>query len=254
MSYRNKLVCFPLFLFSIVASNATHAQDRVDRPIQLQANFFGAFLSVAGNTLADSTVDELEVNKWRPGFTIGYHLNRYVYLGYSLYPSLSLTLKEEWGFADVRDGNIVLDHETGAIHSVESRISPFKFGLYLSLAYMHARKTEYFMEFRRQSEAMLIGDNSYKTDLDVKWNSEVVNHAGLGLGYNLVLKSGVSFNLGLSVPLRFPDYEAVQMNPVNGTSEIRASDLEKAESRLNDEVFYAPFVLYFSVGYNFRAR
>ena len=128
---------FLLFLILFVSINSIQAQNRLKRPIQLQGNFSGALLSVTANSLADETVDDVKVNKWRPGIDIGYHVNRFVYLGYSFSSSLNLTLKEEWGFTNAaQDGNIVLDHKTGLMHSIETRISPFKFGLYVSLAYM----------------------------------------------------------------------------------------------------------------------
>jgi|LKGT01.1.fsa_nt_gi hypothetical protein len=247
---------FLLFFILFVSINTINAQNRLKRPIQLQTNFSGALLSVTANSLADETVDDVKVNKWRPGIDIGYHVNRFVYLGYSLSSSLDLTLKEEWGFTNVaQDGNIVLDHKTGVMHSIETRISPFKFGLYVSLAYINIGKVDYDMKFRRKSDTMLIGDNNYQTDLDVTWNSKRVNRAGLGLGYNHVFKFGLSFNIGLTVPLGFPDDENIEFFPVNNSGlEIQPDDLAKAEVHLQNETFYGPIFLLVNVGYNFSKR
>ena len=79
---------FLLFFIVFVSINTINSQNRLERPIQLQANFSGALLSVTVNSLADETVDDVKVNKWRPGIDIGYHVNRFVYLGYSLSSSL----------------------------------------------------------------------------------------------------------------------------------------------------------------------
>ncbi len=67
------LICFLLF----GSMNTIHAQNRLNRPIQLQTNFSGAFISVAANSIADPTVDDIKVNKWSPGISIGYHINRF---------------------------------------------------------------------------------------------------------------------------------------------------------------------------------
>ena len=145
----------------------SYGQNRVERPIQVHANFSGLFLDIAGNGLADATVDELKVNSWAPGISLGYHLNRYIYVGYSLYSPLDMTLKESWGLTfRALDANIVLEHQTGVIHNLEARFSPFKFGLYLSLGYTNIGKVDYQMQFKQMGEEVLIGNNSYATDLD----------------------------------------------------------------------------------------
>ena len=99
---------------------------------------------------------------------------------------------------------------------------------------------------------MRIGANSYATDLDVKWKSEPITRLGLGLGYNLALENGVSVNIGLVVPLGFPDDDTIDFTPVNddGTP-IRPDDLHRARLQLEDETFYAPVALLVQLGYNF---
>ena len=55
------------------------------------------------NSLADETVDHVAVNSWRPGISVGYHYNRYLYFG-------NLTLEERWGFSSAdSDGIIILE-------------------------------------------------------------------------------------------------------------------------------------------------
>jgi len=236
-----------------VTATFSYAQNRVDRPVQLHANFSGLFLDIAGNGLADPTVDELKVNSWAPGFSLGYHFNRFIYVGYSFYSPLDMTLKESWGLTfRALDANIVLDHQTGAIHNLETRFSPFKFGLYASLGYTNIGKVDYQMQFTQMNEEVLIGDNSYATDLDIKWNSKNLSTAALGIGYTYVAKSGFSFNLGISVPLSFPDDENIIITLTDLSVNILPSDITLAEQHIQDETFYGPVMINLNLGYNFK--
>jgi hypothetical protein len=241
---------FVIFCFSVFATFG-YAQNRVEKPLQLHANFSGLFLDIAGNGIADETVDELNVNSWVPGFSLGYHFNRYIYVGYSFYSPLDMTLKESWGLTfNALDANIVLEHQTGAVHSLETRISPFKFGLYASLGFANIGKVDYQMQFEQKDDGVLIGNNSYATDLDINWNSKNINTATLGLGYTYVSKSGFSFNLGISVPMSFPDAENIIINPTDPSANILPSDITLAQQHIQNETFYGPVVMYLNVGYN----
>ncbi len=239
-----------LFAFA----HASPAQTRLRRPIQVQVNLTGGFLSVAGNLIADETVDDLAVDKWRPGLSVGYHINRYVFVGYSFNPSLDLTLRESWGFGNLLDGDIVLPHKTGTVNAIETRLTPFRFGLYLSAGIVRAGSTDYRMQFRRKGSSMQIGENEYNTDLDVRWSSEVITKMAIGFGYNYVSNSGISANLGVQVPLSFPKNRDVTFSATDPQTVISISDLEAAEMHLEEETFYAPVVLFVSIGYNFRFR
>ena len=242
------------FIALVLLPNTSYGQNKLEKPIQIQLNFSGAFLSVAANGIADPSVEDIKVNSWKPGVSFGYHLKPYLYVGYALSPSLDLTLREEWGFTDfAKDGNIILDHKTGKIQNFEARYTPFKIGLYISAAWILIDKTSYNMQFRRKSDMMYIGINQYAVDLDVRWNSKSTNQLGIGFGYNWVLNSGISFNFGVSVPTKFPDNESVFFDNVNfsGFKPLQ-SDLELAEAFLNEETFYGPILLFFNVGYNLK--
>ena len=248
-----KLIHIFLVIF-ILFPNSSNGQNRLDKPVQIQMNFSGAFLSVAANGIADPTVDDIKVNSWKPGISFGYHLKSYLFVGYSLSPSLDMTLREEWGFTDfAQDGDIILDHITGKIQNFEIRYSPLKIGFYLSAAWNIIDKTDYSMRFRRKSDTMFIGKNEYAVDLDVKWNSKSSNQFGLGLGYNWVMNSGISFNFGVSVPTKFPDNELEVFKLVNfSENKVLQSDIDIAEDFLNEETFYGPILLFFNIGYNLK--
>lgn len=238
----------------VLLPSSLKAQFRMERPIQIQLNLSGAFISVAGNFIADATVDDIKVNSWKPGLLFGYHLKPYLYVGYALYPSLDMTLIEEWGFTNfAQDGNIALDHKTGKIQNLELRYSPFTHGFYFSAAWIFIDETDYSMQFRRKSETMFIGENEYAVDLDVKWNSKSSNQIGIGLGYNLVMNSGISLNFGVSVPKNFPDNESEFFKPVNFLeNKVIQSDIDLAEAFLSEETFYGPILLFFNIGYNIK--
>lgn len=244
---------FILIACWLLTTSLCMAQQRTERPLQVQVNFSGLFIKLAGNALADPTVDDLSVNAWKPGFSVGYHFNRYIYVGYSLYAPLDMTLKESWGLTGtVLDANIILAHQTGAIHNLEARISPFKFGLFASVGYSNLRETKYQMQMTRINETLLIGNNSYPTDLEIHWNAEKSQSASLGLGYTHVTKSGFSFTLAINAPLRFPKDENIVITPTNTSVNILSSDLTLAKQMIEEETFYGPVMFLLNLGYNFH--
>jgi len=243
-----------LFLLIVLIPTFIFGQARVERPWQVHANFSGAFLKIAASGIADETVDDIKVDKWLPGFSVGYHFNRYLYVGYTFFSPLELTLKESWALSPgPLDGDIVLKHEPGAMHSLDVRFSPFKFGLHVSAAIANIGAVDYDMTFRRKSSLMRIGANSYATDLDISWNSERITRLALGLGYTFVNSRGISFDLGLNVPLGFPDDEKISFTPVNNSGgQIASQDLVASEQVIQNETFYGPIMFFINLGYNFK--
>ena len=234
---------------------STNAQNRVDKPIQFHVNGSGVFLKTLGNTLADSEVDELIVKDWKlPGISVGYHLNKKWYIGYAFQPNRNLILKEPWTFGESEnDGNITVDHNTGTFHSLEGRYFPFKFDLYGAVFLTHISKAKYKMDFDRMNVDMVIGQNSYPTDLNADWNFKSLSTIGVGLGYNYVHKSGFSFDIGLGIPIPFsnPLFENISVKSVQGLT-IDQADIESAKEKIENEQFYFPIQFHFNIGYNFK--
>lgn len=247
------LITVILASFTLVISG----QSRVERPIQIHLNGSGVFLKTLGNTLADSEIDELTVNNWVfPGISIGYHVNKRFYIGYSFEPNRNLILHEPWSFGgNEADGNIILDHNTGQMHLLEGRYFPFRFGLYGALSLIHLPAANYDMEFNRINSEMILGQNSYETDLLAQWNFRSMSTIGFGVGYNFVHKSGISFDVGLAVPIPFNDilYENIVLTSVQDLS-IDAEDLTLAANKIEGELFYFPTHFRLSLGYNFRFK
>jgi hypothetical protein len=228
-------------------------QRRVERPIQVQLNFSGAFLRAFGNSLSDSEVDQLEVTKWAlPGISAGYHFRKLLYFGYSFTPSRGMVLEEEWGFGGENDGFVTVDFATGYLHNLELRVSPFEMGFYGQLFFNHIPKVSYAMDFQRKSETVMIGDNEYATDLLATWNFKMVNSLGVGFGFNWIHRSGVSANLGIAFPIiKSPLYENIVIIAKDPNIDILLSDLELARLSLESETFYFPVQLYLNIGFNF---
>jgi len=252
-----QLTKISLIIVLCIATNSffAKAQNRVDKPIQIQLNGSGIFLKTFGNILADREIDELSIKKWGiPGLSIGYHFNKRLYLGYSFQPNRNLILKEPWTFGEnENDGNIIVDHNTGSFHSIEGRYFPFQFDLYGSLFLTHVSKASYNMDFNRIGNSMVMGSNSYETNIEADWNFKSLNTIGIGLGYNFVHKSGFSFDLGLGlpIPLSAPLHENIEINSVEGIL-IEQSDIENGKSKIENELFYFPVQFHFNIGYNFN--
>ena len=244
-----------IFLIVLVGSICFHSlAQRTERPIQIQLNFSGVFLNTFSNSLANKEVDDLAVGQWGiPGLSVGYHLNRKIYLGYNFSPNRTLVLRESWSFTggDL-DGNIVVDHNTGSSHSIEGRFSPFRFGLYLSASLIHVSKAQYTQYFTRKGPTAEMGGGTYATDFVSTWNFKELNTVALGLGYNHVSPSGFSFNLGLSMPVPTapPLHENIKIVATENV-EIASSDLVLGIKTIEDETFFYPMQLNMSLGYNF---
>ena len=245
-----------IFFVSILFCGSLFSQNRVERPIQVQVNFSGAFLKAFGNILADSEVDHLEVSDWVvPGVSVGYHYNKLLYIGYAYTPSRGLVLKESWGFGNTRDGNITVNHATGHLHNLELRVSPFEIGFYGQVFYNHIPKVDYSMDFQRKFATVVIGENEYETDLQATWNFKKVNALGIGFGYNWVNKKGISVNLGLAFPIiQSPFYKNIKIVPTNPAEDVLESDLGLAKLTLENETFYFPVQFTLNVGYNFQLK
>lgn len=235
-------------LFIVFSLSSLIAQNRVDRPWQIQINLSGTFLKAFGETLSDPEVENWEISNWViPGISVGYHLNRYLYFGYAFQPDRDFVLSEKWinGFIDVYHGQ-------GAYHDFEARVSPFKWGLYMAIQFANTTSVDYRMDFQRIGEPLFLGNNFYDTNLEVTWKTRSTNSLGLGLGYQWVSKKGFSFNIGMSVPIISGDFfeENVIVKPSSSDTEITEEDLELFIERVRDERFFYPIRFRLNIGYN----
>lgn len=242
-----------LLLGLIIIAVESQGQNRVERQMQFQLNFTGTFLKAFGQSLSNAEVEDFDVNQWAiPGLSIGYHINRFLYLGYAYQPSRGQILKEPWGLsANARDANIVVDYQSGHTHNLDFRFTPFKPGIYLGLSLIHIPAASYDMSMQRISTELLVGQGSYDTDLNANWKFKSVTTLGFGLGYNHVTKSGFSFNVGLLVPaIGSPLFEDINLEFTNPNANLSGTDVDFAEAKLADETFYYPVQFNFSIGYN----
>jgi len=243
---------FSVIIFCL-ATNLS-AQNRLEKPIQIHLNGSGLFLKGFGNALADNEIDQLTIKKWGiPGISIGKHLSKRIYVGYSFQPNRNIILEEPWTFGENdNDGNINVNHNTGNFHSLEGRYFPFNFDFYGSLFFTHVSKAKYSMNFDRIGNDLVMGENSYETDVIADWNFKSLNTIGIGVGYNYVHKSGFSFDLGfgLPIPLSEPLHENIEITSNQGL-EINPNDIESGKTKIENELFYFPVQLHLNIGYNF---
>jgi len=245
-----------MFFFGAVLTHNLISQNRIDRPLQVQLNFSGAFLATFGKNMSDSEIQQFTVTNWGlPGISVGYHFNRMVYAGLSFTPSNDITMVEPWGFHRQKDGVITVNYATGTFYTLDFRFSPFRNGLYLAGSFNHIPEVRYDMYFKREAESVIMGNNSYPSDLYVFWNYKKVNTVGFGLGYNAVFKNGVSFNLGILVPaISGSAYEDVVIQPVEENVNINPEDIVLATESLLGETFYYPIQFRISLGYNLQMK
>lgn len=246
---------FSLLLIGILISCKVNAQNRVERPLQIHLNGNGLFLKAFGNKLSDSEINQLDIKKWSlPGLSIGYHINKKWYLGYAYHPNRNFILKEPWSFGKgENDGNVDLDHNTGSFHTIEGRYFPFDFGLYGAAFLTHTTKAKYSMQFVREYDDIEIGENRYNTDINATWDFKSLSTIGIGIGYNYVHPSRISFDLGLGMPITFanPLYENININATQGITIIE-SDIALATEKIENELFYFPIQMHVNIGYNFN--
>ena len=247
-----KALSTTLFLFILFSA---FAQNRVEKPIQIQTNWSGVFLKAFGNALADPEIQSLEIENWGiPGVSIGYHLNKRFYVGYSFQPNRSLTLVEEWTFSDkeINDAMITVEHKTGTFHDLNFRYTPFKFGAYLSGNIFHTTKGDYDMEALPLENSVQFGRASNFSQVDADWNFRSFSAIGLGLGYNYVHNSGVSFDLGIGLPIPFllTPYENINYDWAEDIW-VPEDDVNFATEKLENELFFFPVRINLNVGYNF---
>ena len=238
-------------LFSIFA----FSQNRVQKQLQIQTNWSGVFLKTFGNALADSEIQSLEIENWIiPGISASYHLNKRFYVGYSFQPNRCLTLVEEWTLSDLQtnDALITVEHETGTFHDLNFRYTPFKFGAYLSGNLFHTTKGDYNLQALPLENSVQFGKASNLSQVIADWNFKSFTAIGLGLGYNYVHKSGVSFDIGLGLPIPFFDtpYENINYNWLENIW-VPEEDVNFATEKLENELFFFPVRLNLNVGYNF---
>ncbi|NNC86417.1 MAG: hypothetical protein HKN75_10075 [Bacteroidia bacterium] len=246
------LVSFIVCLFYL---SSAQAQLKVDRPYQFQANFSSVLMQMMGKTFYSSDVEELNVEDWStPGVSIGYHLNKRVYIGYSYHPNRNLVLSREWRFnGNENDGMIEVDHHTGQFHTLELRWSPYRNGFYASIFATHITKANYTLDFIRLDSTMQLGSNDYASDVEAEWHAKKINTIGLGLGYNFISSKAFSLGIGLGVPITInqtyhqeitlASKQAVTFKPLDESLGIKT---------IREDRFYYPVQFYFSAGINLK--
>jgi len=222
-------------------------------PFQLQLNFSSLVLNGLAEDLRNRDIISLEVNNnVMPGLSVGYHVTSKFYLGYSYHPNRNYVLTEEYSFENSSEDVLIsLDHNSGTFHTLEGRVSPFKFGLYASAFFTHVSEARYELAGLPIDEYYEIGYNIYTDAVSAEWNFKDLSTFGLGIGINQVFGNGFSLNVGLGLPLTFAKDVYEDVHVIYEDSEFTEEDIAVIQNRLEDDNFYKPIQFHASIGWNF---
>ncbi len=223
-----KLKFFIILCLSLLIGGSTYAAKRSDRPVQIQ--------------YAPLT-----------GAALGYHFNDYIYVGAiqvgdseNTYDEI-LRLDDSTHYDQIGIKSASIKEEPK--QAVEIRVTPWdwEFGVHFSLGYLIQGKTEKRVEFDRRLR--VIGDNAYRTALDIEIESDSWSGAVIGMGCGYIFDNGISIGLGfLASPTKKDPTISVTVDSDVTLSAVDQAELEKAI--LRDER-YNPGLGYFTIGYNF---
>ena len=224
-----------------------------ERRFLVEFNFSPAFIAVAGNSLTDESVDELVVDSWKPGITIGYLVLDRLAVSYSWLPGLDLTLHESWGFKGAGDVDIELPHRTGDVHGMDVRLVPLGGGFQIGASYLRVQASTYHMDAVRTGSELALGNGSYPTDATAEWVTVADNRLGLGMSYSWTAGSHLTLSGGLMLPIPFGDGDITDATivPTEASVTFAPEDVQSGIQALDAETFYAPVVLRMGVGWAF---
>ncbi len=238
-------------LAMVAATAPLTAQERTAGAVLLQVDVAGLFIRLAGNALADASVDRLTVRRWRPGLTVAYQWRQQVQVAVYVKPGLHLLLEERYGFGDVKDGRAAVDHVTGAIMGAEARFFVRSTGFYGGLGLHHARPTRYDLVFRRDGATMRAGTRDYPTDLVASWSSRSRTTPSMSAGYSMTPRRGLGLFAGVSVPMGFPRQSPATLRFDPGIP-VDPADQRAVASAIERELFYGPVAFHLGFGLSVR--
>jgi len=243
-----------ILLIVLLIGLSLKAQNRSDHPFQLQVNLSGVVYKSAGNLLTKKEVIDIDVKEWQlPGLSVGYHLSSKLYLGYAFHPSRRFIFTDTYSFNQngIDDVLITVDSNTGTQHSLNGRFSPFNFGLYGAVFLSYVSKARYDLEGKPVGEVFDIAGEAYASAFDVSWDFKDRAAFGLGMGYNHVFDTGLSFDIGAGVPIDFIKTVHENVQVIAEDNEFDLDDIEQIRRVIQEDEFYFPLQVYLSVGKNF---
>lgn len=215
-------------LMLVVAAPAALADSRTERPLQLQLDLYG--------------------------FSVGYHLNRVLYLGYThQFPYTADVFDRHYNSEDTRifgqDGVDDVDLHHAMRRAFELRISPWPFGLYFALGYLRmegdAMRVDYDVRKR------IVGDFFTTSGLRVNVTEDPLSSPAAGIGFNHVFDFGLSVGGGLLVATQRPDDAKVTVETVDASPAIPEANLSQFRDEIRDDYTESRVLFHLAVGYNF---
>lgn len=202
------------------------ADDRVERPIQMQ-------------------VDGL-------GVSLGWHLSELFYVGVTQRSSID-SFSVRGGRFDEEDeiynqrGVQTADMRSGRRNSFEVRLSPWESGFYFAFGVLRAYGDT--QDILYDERARVVGDGAYVTGLRLRVQGKPKTAGAVGLGINHVTDFGLSLGLGFLIGLDQPNPPDIDVQVTNAA--VLQADIDKFRAEVEKEFVDTPFLFHLAIGFNF---
>lgn len=213
-------------LLALMAAAPVLADDRAERPIQMQ-------------------VDGL-------GVTLGWHISELVYVGVTHHASTDI-YNVRGGYFDEDDeiynqrGVLDAEMRTGHSNSFEVRLSPWEHGFYFAFGVLRVEGNT--QDILYDERARVVGDGAYVTGIRLRVQGKAKTAGALGIGFNHVFDYGLSLGAGFLIGLDQPDPPEIDVQVTNPA--VLQSDIDKFRAEVDDDFDDTPVMFHLAIGYNF---
>ncbi len=177
-----------LILFLFLVSNLSYSQTNPGLRNVWQIGFtFGEIPILA--------------NSFKPGISVGYHFNEYVYAGVSYQLNDNIQRDDEsFNAADIGlEGLNTSKERTGERMLVGFQVRPHKLSPYLSVGYVYNNSDVEKMTYKKMERT--IGSNTYDSIIKITQTRDSGFEPALGIGYEYDFDNGFSLNTSITMAL-----------------------------------------------------
>ena len=231
--------------FILLSVETARADSRTERPLQVQLEFYGVSIGYHFSELIYvGAIRQFGVagNRFYGGHMLGGSGHgrdgNNGHMGHDGYGDSGL-----YG----QDGVTGDDFDYGDRTSIEVRISPEPFGVYLALGalIMNPDKEQVVWDERSRR----VGRGSYVTGLSADIEGKPATVPAVGAGINHVFPGGLSIGAGLLYGIQEPEKPKVKVSATN--SDVSDADLERFRKKVRGEFNDFPLMAHLAIGYNF---
>lgn len=224
-----------------------HKERRIDRSFQIQ--FVQAFASANPYEMAPGAglhIGYQMSESWYLGLTsIAYYEGRNMFEDRNQYRYDDDKYSDEFDKVYGQDKVEKSDSTLEPVHLLETRFTPWEFGLYFSFGVMYRGKQSSTTTFKEDSRE--IGDNTYTTGLEAKVDYKEWYAPSMGIGFSYIFNNGLVLGTALTNGLnrQTPDVE------VSATAVVAQDDLDYWKKQIEYNERQIPSVFSLSIGYAF---